>query len=528
MTSHRLLLCVVPLLGLVACAANDVTAAGFDAPSRGEAGDGGSSGGGNGGSAADPGVPAEQEVESTYQAPVATGRYVWIANPTSGRIAFVDATSLAVRTVEAGNGPTYLAGVPGQTEDTTVVLNVLSQDATLLRATAQNIERRSFKVAPQANSLAFSADGHFAIAWADARKVTRPPKTEGFQDLTVLDLAAGTSTVLAVGYRPVTVGFAADAPRAYAVTQDGIALVDLSAAPRVTKNVAISASASEDPVSRDVSVTPDGKVALIRRDNSPIITVVSLDSDKLATVTLPGAATALHLTDAGDRAVAVVRETSQAVILPVPQILDAPTAFSTVTITGETVGSAVITPGGDKALLYTSAFATEHLTILDLSAAPATFRTVRLYSPLLAVFSAPDAAHALVLHDKTAASGSTPGTPGAFSLVPIATALPAKIVATRAPPTAVAVTNEYAVVAERDDATRVYGAYLARMPALMVERYPLASPPIASGIVPSANRAFVAQQHPDGRLTFIDLDTGVARTLTGFELSSRVVDGSTP
>jgi hypothetical protein len=66
------------------------------------------------------------------------------------------------------------------------------------------------------------------------------------------------------------------------------------------------------------------------------------------------------------------------------------------------------------------------------------------------------------------------------------------------------------------------------MPQLMSERYALASPPIAVGVVPGARRAFIAQQHPEGRLTFIDLESGVARTLTGFELSSRVVDGSRP
>ena len=89
-------------------------------------------------------------------------------------------------------------------------------------------------------------------------------------------------------------------------------------------------------------------------------------------------------------------------------------------------------------------------------------------------------------------------------------------------------TNDRAIVAERNDTTKVFGAYLARMPQLMVEHYPLASPPIAVGAVPGAKRAFVAQQHPEGRLTFIDLESGIARTLTGFELSSRVVDGSKP
>jgi hypothetical protein len=178
--------------------------------------------------------------------------------------------------------------------------------------------------------------------------------------------------------------------------------------------------------------------------------------------------------------------------------------------------------------LYTNASDVERVTILDLTTDPPPFRTVRLYSEVLAVFSSPDAAHAVVLHDKTAGTPDMPGTPGAFSILPVANALPAKIVATLAPPTAVAVTNDRAVVAERDDATKVFGAYLGRMPELKVDRYPLASPPIAVGVVAGANRAFIAQQHPDGRLTFIDLDSGLARTLTGFELSSRVVDGSTP
>jgi hypothetical protein len=40
--------------------------------------------------------------------------------------------------------------------------------------------------------------------------------------------------------------------------------------------------------------------------------------------------------------------------------------------------------------------------------------------------------------------------------------------------------------------------------------------------VPEANQAFVAQQHPEGRITFIDLTTKQQHTLTGFELSTKV------
>lgn len=480
-------------------------------------------GDGSGGAGAEP--PPEKEVESEYEAPVATGNFVWVANPRSGRVAFVDATTLQVRTVEAGNGPTYLASVPAQATDTTVVLNVLSQDATILRASKDAIQAERLPTAAQANSLAFSADGRFAIAWADAKKVPAAPRTEGFQDLTVMDLQAKTSTILAVGYRPVAVGFAAANARAYAVTQDGVSIVDLTGAPKLVKNVAISDTPNEDPGTRDVFVTKDGSYAFVRRDGSADITAVSLESGTRTAITLGGPVTDLDVADTGDRAVAVVRSTSQAVILPIPGIVAAPASGTTVTIAGETIGSVSIAPGGQRALLYTNAVAAERVSIVELATGQS--RTVRLYSPVLGVFAAPDARHAVVLHDRT---DGPEGTPGAFSLVPVAETLPAKIVATKAPPVAVAVTNDRAVVAERSakGASAVYGAYLARMPQLMVDRYELASPPIAVGVVAGAKRAFVAQEHPDGRLTFIDLDSGIARTLTGFELASRVVDGSRP
>ncbi len=513
------------LLALVACGSDSLSAleAG-DAP-RGATDPGASSSGGAG-APSEP--PPEREVESDYEAPVATGSFVWVANPKSGRVAYVDAATLQVRTVEAGNGPTYVSSVPGQTEDTTLVLNVLSEDATLLRAKQGRIEAKTFDTAARANSVAYSPDGRFAIAWTDARKIPTAPRTDGFQDLTVMDLVQGTSKILAVGYRPVAVGFAGTSPRAYAVTQDGIDILDLTGVPARTKSVAISDTPNEDPGTRDVFVTKDGANAFVRREGQAVITAVSLETGTRTPITLPGPVTDLDLNDKGDLAVAVVRSTSQAVILPIPGIVAAPATFTTVTVTGETFGSVAIAPGGARALLYTNASAVERLTILELGTGQA--RTVRLYSPVLGVFAAPDAQHAVVLHDRTSSPGSdgAAGSAGAFSLLPIGQVLPAKIVTTLAPPTAVATTNERAIIAERNDKTGVYGAYLARMPELMVERLPLASPPIAVGVVPSAKRAFVAQQHPEGRLTFIDLDTGVARTLTGFELASRVVDGSKP
>jgi DNA-binding beta-propeller fold protein YncE len=50
----------------------------------------------------------------------------------------------------------------------------------------------------------------------------------------------------------------------------------------------------------------------------------------------------------------------------------------------------------------------------------------------------------------------------------------------------------------------------------------LGSPPISVGAVPDTNRVFVGQDHPDGRISFIDSTTGAVQSVTGFELNSRI------
>jgi hypothetical protein len=468
--------------------------------------------------------PPEKEVEGDYQSPVATGQFVWIANPTSGRVAYIRASTLDVRTVEAGNQPTYLAAVPHPTDDVAIVMNLLSRDATLLRATGQTLTTRSFKIGATANAWAVSDDGRWAVAWSDSRKLPKADKTEGFQDLTVIDLHEQRPvTTLAVGYRPVAIAFSKTGGFAYAVTQDGISVVDLAggSTPTVVKNVPISDDPLEDPGTRDVSITPDGKLALIRREGKSDLSVVSLETGTRTPVQLAGAVTDLDISTDGTRAVAVVREQGIVSVLPIPAIATNPTGFTSLNVTGQTVGSVSIAQGGETALLYSNAVVSERLAVMSLD--PLASRAIRLYSPVLAVFPTPDARHAVVVHPNA-------GAKGAFSLVPVAADLPAKIVGTTAQPNAVALapSSDRAIVTVRDDTTKSYGAYLAKLPALEVQQYTLASPPIAAGVVAGARRAFVAQQHREGRITFIDLISGEARTLTGFELGARVVDGSRP
>ena len=480
-------------------------------------------------------LPPEEELESSYGAPVATGRYVWIPNPSSGRVAYVDAATLAVATVEAGNAPTFLAPVPDEDEDVAIVLNVLSRDATLLRAKDGALSSETLSVPSGGNAWAVSSEGRWALAWSDARRETDPDPVDGFQDVTVLDLTPGaeTSTALTVGYRPVAVAFDASSSRAFAVTQDGITVITLAGgAPAVVKNVKLSDDAASDALTRDVSITPDGSYALVRRDGVPTVSVFSLDEGTRTDVALPAPATDLDLAPDGSLAVVVIRETGQVALLPIPGVVDAPADFPLIDASGGLIGSASLAAASPVAFLYTNAVPSDVLTVLDTSGSPPEAREILLRAPIEAVFPTADAAHALVLHDTPPDDGT--GQPSeyvaAMSVAPIALDLPAKILGLRAPPVSVAVApaGHRAIVATGDAQSSAYQLFVARMPSLQIDAYTLPSKPIAAGIVAGADRGFVAQEHPDGRITFVDFATGEAKTITGFELASQVVDGSEP
>jgi hypothetical protein len=476
--------------------------------------------------------PPEKELESSYRSPVATGRYVWTANPDSGRVALVDAFTLEIRLVEAGFAPTHLAAISGpgdENANVAIVLNVLSNDATLFRVVSPSeIQQKMLKTHQGANAWAVSPTGKWAIAWTDANLAKNPDPTEGYQDVTVISLAQGaeTATRLTVGYRPTRIAFDAAETRAFAVTEPGISVLSLDEpVPAMIDLIEVTDDPLENPASRDVSITPDGALALVRRDGSSEVGLVDLATGQRTSLPLSGYITDLDLSEDGSLAVAVVRDESEVVLLPIPEIAIDPSASQSVTIAGELFGSVVLTSDTSRALLYTNAVPNDHLTILELAPGPnqLTHRTVSVKTPVQAVFPAPSGQHALALQSPGAGSNKA----GAFSVVPTALLVSPKIVGTDAAPIAVAIgaaPGDRALVSVRDDDKKIYGVYVARLSNLQVDFVKLASPPLATGIVPAAGRGYVAQEHPEGRITFVGLEDGSIRTLTGFELGAKVVD----
>src|SRR5450432_218460 len=295
----------IALWAAVAAPACSLNSAGESAAS-GSFAPGASSGGAtnnSGRDAAPATTPPEQEEDLSYRAPVVSGRWVWTANPDTGKVAVVDAKTFSVRLADAGVAPTFLTALPAKANaSSALVINTGSHDATLLSAgpTGPVTAVGPIPLQPDANAWQVSRTGKFAIAWTDSHSLT-PDPTQGYQDISVVDLRSSTpvATRLVVGFLPSRV-FIDDAEKmAYVVANSGITVIDLAASsgPHVVVERALSDDQHDDASTRDVSVLPDGSYALIRRDGSAIVSFVDLqdngDPSRVPTpiIALPGPVT---------------------------------------------------------------------------------------------------------------------------------------------------------------------------------------------------------------------------------------------
>ena len=114
-----------------------------------------------------------------------------------------------------------------------------------------------------------------------------------------------------------------------------------------------------------------------------------------------------------------------------------------------------------------------------------------------------------------------------YSIIDVATGFD-KLQLTVADPGAfrfsVATPRAYVLVDGGDDPGAVAQTHIIELDTGVVRVQTMSSPPETVGLLPEAGMAFVNQRHPLGRVSFIDVATDAMRTVTGFDLNSRIVD----
>lgn len=558
-------LAVALVATLLGCANGDEKSSGFGAGSddgsddfsRGAVGadrnvsDAGLAGDGDGSAP----LPPEVEEAVEFEPPQASDRFVFAANPEAGTVAVINAETLHIQTLETGERPTYLRTLANT--DDAIVLNVGSDDATIIRLVGGEATLSNLPVTHGANTIAVAPDGKHAVVLFDASREKGAVGFMDFQTVTVLKLEAGAdqSTNITVGYNPRAVFFRDDNLRAYVVTDDGVSVLDFEDidenGPRIADSQVFGKGGPDDD-NADVSITPDGRYALSRLVGDSLLRLLDLESGETSVLDLADVApeytgdsdggvadavevdvTDLDLAPDGSYAVAVLRSHSAVVRVPIPGGFSDLEAVDTYVIEGELIGLAEPVPHSSLVLAYTTASETsERLTILDLDNGE--IRVLNIHKTIKAVSMAPDGSTAVIVHKKMPGNPLEPGLTqeqqidrsyGYSVLHPDTGAV--KLRSTSVEPGAFTVVIDagYLFLLLRDDAQGVREVHRVHLSSFdFSPPIVLDSPPIAVGSVPMQKRVFVSQDHPEGRMTFIDWDSAESQTVTGYELNAKVRD----
>ena len=521
---------------------------GFISGSGGGAGTGGSGGCVNTtqcapGYTCDNGTCVAPEVETNTglsdAPPVATPRYVYALNPSAASVARIDPTSLQIEAVPVGPHPVGLAALPS--EDAAVVLSL--DDGSLSVLDSTTLPTRVTRVALQRQyaKLSVSPDGKFAVAWPDP--ATAPASgAEGIFALVDLGKlrsnATGAVQERAGGYRITDVLFRTQqgvSTALHVFAKSTVSTFDLVGGGALPVRLTLPASMSSDVRSREVVASADGRIIMLRSTVAPEL--ASFDGTRIDTVPLPEIATDLDLVPDGTAAVAALRSSGSVAYIEVPADLQTPSGIDTIALDGGVVGQIALPPEvpatGMFALVYSTVTSEESFARIELPSGAVT--RYPLEKKVAEIALSPDGRSALIIHqadptttasdpyeaavDKDQGFSVFDVNSGFWQLQRTGTTRPTRFAFSPA--------GGFVGVALRDDALKRFQLMAVNLTSLVSTTLPLASTPLFMGTVPQApgvtpHRVFVSQDHPAGRISVIQLDTGQVRTATGFTLNGEI------
>jgi DNA-binding beta-propeller fold protein YncE len=499
-------------------------------------------------SSGDGGVTPPPEVEFEFNQPASSRRFVYVAMTELDSLAKIDGTNLAVTSLAVGERPRVVVTAPGT--DTAVVLDSINGTATIVRPTVSADEKTTFATLPRLNQLVIDPTGRYAVAWFDLERAIQEAggidfvdQIGSFQDVTILSLVPGAfgAVDLTVGFRPREVEFDDAGSHAYVITHDGVSVIDLAGVvqngPSIVAPIPVTSDPFTDPMDLEVNVVSTGEYAVVRESGQSELRIVRLTgagAGQMMSVPLPSAPSDVDLSSDGSRAYAVLRDSSLVAVVDVPGDGEDPAGVELIDLGGVIVGSLVLSRAGDRGLLFTNASLREELTLIDFSQPGYPVITWPLQKAVRAVAFDPTGARAIVVHAKA------PGDPAdatsfeefvdrsyGYSIFDVDQGF-AKLQITPVDPGALAFAPvapvAYIILDGGDAEGAVAQVQISDLHTGVVRTVKLSSPPDAVGVLPDAQVAFVSQRHPLGRISFIDIASGQMRTITGFDLNSRIID----
>lgn len=510
----------------------------------------------------------EEEEEFEFSAPAVAGNRIFVANETLNAVAVIDSQTLRISSVPVGFKPTLVVG----SEANIFVLNAGA--STVTRIDPETLKTTNFRVLRRANDLVVSPDGSTAFSWFNPNKPAA--QIDGQVDLAAVSIiTTDASYQLAVGFNVSEIRFSEDGQFALIMSDDGISRVRISdiTADAIAPPVALSGT----PV-QDVLVDASGRWAVGRREGLAGLFLVNLESQERVEAILGESPSDLDWID-DNTLLAMFRDSGTASVISIPEGLQnlanqtppvemdmgvdsgtedagdmgedvgedvgadtgmmftAVEGVQTIDLLFTGIGAAEVAPNGEIALLFTTLNDEKRAILLDI--ADLKQRPLAFEKGVRGAVADAFGRTFVVLHSRVNLPISPTRTPldpeyiersYAISLVDVASAANRLVLTTHYPDKATLWSDDGGLVKlfmtfQKDQEQELdthRDLLIADLGSFKTSTIRLASLPEGLGSVVAPRQIFVSQQHPQGRITFIDVDDLSRQTVTGYQLNAGI------
>ncbi|MBN2799244.1 MAG: hypothetical protein JXX28_08880 [Deltaproteobacteria bacterium] len=473
------------------------------------------------------GWAAEDENDFLALRPAQTDVFVFVANPSRGTITRINVENKEVLTASVGKNPSAVLTTPDY--GTAVVFNKGDDSVTVLDA--QTMEGPEIAVRDNFNSMVMSPDGEWVALWhslaAEQDDDVPPTGLQSFNEASFVNVRSGDHYPMAVGFNPRGIQFTPDGTLAIVVSDEYLAMVDLTAQHLTPDLIQVADDLLDPPRAEEVLITPSGEYAFVRQFGAQDLLVVDLLVGSKDRVPVGLNPTDLDLSPDGTEAVVVSRGSHELYLLDVAAPLDVPRVLTMPT--EDPFGSLLFDPSGRQAVLYTTAVATDRYASWDLDTDEITLRP--LVKPVKGMAVTPTGDTLMAFHTQGDVPDADPTSPfynqWALSLIDLDSFRTNPLLLDAEPVGyANSYTGEHGYFVMKD----VDALVKLRYDTLLPDVIPLKSKPVYVGVFPQLDgvsgepAAWVSQEHDLGRISFYDPDDNTLETITGFELNSQIED----
>jgi len=473
-------------------------------------------------------APPEEEDDFVTVAPSAADVVVFVVNPMRDTVTKVHVLTRQIGTIEVGDEPSQVLVTSDYQR--AVVFNDGEDSVSAIDVDTDEV--RTVDVREDFNFMTMSPSGRHAICYLNTGLLEGNETFEGvlsYTEVSIVDLDEMVSHDFTVGFNPKQVTFANDGDLAVIIADEYITVVDLTVDSPTPQLIDLGADPFEPPIAAEVEVEPTGTYAFVRYNNDDMVQVVSLDDGALDYLFAGTDPTDMDLSPDGSELLIVAR-TSQELFTYDSATPGAPTEVVDLPQT-ETIGSLSMAPVGDMALLYTTAELTDRVTVWDRASGVNELTeddVERLVKPVDQVIMAPDGESVLVVHSLEDVPDDSDIYTDHYAMTIVTLSADTFL------PNAVLLEDELESLANFDDGERAIfmmttnrNVGIIDYDTRLVDDLQVPSYPVHVGVMPEDEGlptpvAWVSQDHPLGRISFVDPVALELQTVTGFELNSGI------